>query len=521
MPKQKIRALKAPPKAKPNDPESWAFGLSRWATRLWVIPYIAALAFWRDKVPDGLNNDAVEEALRGIYLVAERKFEVMTFSLGASAETLYLYIVGLVSNFLGPTSLAIQLPSWMFAVASIYLLCVAGRRLDPALPEWVCVLLGTSSIMLFHYARSGLRAITSPFFFLLFWLLFERAERNTESRVTAFAAGGVLGLSIYSYTSCRVLMIASFVYGGIRLLRNRQQRRDLLACYFQVAIGALVLSIPNLLFLFSHPQEFLFRGSYSMPQDFSLVLEGVFWSFVLPFYYPVHATSEFFHRVFEIDSVSNGLVVTGINPIHIVVAVAFAAGVVRAYRLRNQPGPLFLLVQWLTGIAVLGLAGPSLTRLLILLPVYLLLAGLAIGEGLKWRSRCRPWFAILLFLPLIGHGYRYFSEIGTSPFARFYASSAATPMGQRAEAVAGEGARVVCVVSKDANIVRYLTHLHVDQVRVAEFYFRPLDAGEIPLNEFRPEVLLVEKAPAFQNFSRQFPNSTKTTYESFEEIRLP
>src|SRR5207249_145220 len=120
---------------------------------------------------------------------------------------------------------------------------------------WVSVLLGTSSVMLFHYARSGLRAITSPFFFLLFWLLLERAERKTASRVTALAAGGVLALSIYSYTSCRVIMIGSFAYGGIRLLKTGQERRRLLGCYFLMVIGALIVSIPNLLFLFNHPRE--------------------------------------------------------------------------------------------------------------------------------------------------------------------------------------------------------------------------------------------------------------------------
>jgi len=41
-----------------------------------------------------MNNDVAEEALRGLYLVEGRHIEPMTFAVGNSAETLYLYLVG-------------------------------------------------------------------------------------------------------------------------------------------------------------------------------------------------------------------------------------------------------------------------------------------------------------------------------------------------------------------------------------------------------------------------------------------
>jgi hypothetical protein len=70
--------------------------------------YLGALLYARDRVPAGLNNDTAEEALRGLYLVEGRHFEVMTFSLGHSAETLYLYLIGASVKLFGPTTLAIQ-----------------------------------------------------------------------------------------------------------------------------------------------------------------------------------------------------------------------------------------------------------------------------------------------------------------------------------------------------------------------------------------------------------------------------
>jgi hypothetical protein len=381
--------------------------------------------------------------------------------------------------------------------------------------------LGASSVWLFHYARSGLRAITSPFFLVVFWLLLDRAERAKESRWIALAAGAMLGLSLYSYTSCRVLPIIFLLYAGLRVLQDRQNRSGLLGCYGYTLAGAFIFSIPNLIFLVRFPQEFLFRGSYSIPQEAGLKITGLVWSFLFPFFYPSHLTSEFYQRVFEVDSVSNGLVVAGISPIHIIVAFAFLTGLARACRDWRESGAAFLLISWSAGTIILGIAGPSLTRLLILLPVYLLLAALGFAEGLKRLPGYRWVFVALLALVVVSHGYRYFYEVGSSPHAKFYASAVATPMGERAAVLAAAGRRVVCVVFKDANVIRYLTRSHGSNVQVAEFYFRPLVLREIPLEEFKPEILLIERTPEFVRLSAIFRQNLVATNELFDEIHLP
>jgi hypothetical protein len=66
-----------------------------------LLVYLAALAFRRDAVPAGLCNDTAEEALRGAILLAERRLEPITSVLGNSAETLYLYLLGLSAGLLG------------------------------------------------------------------------------------------------------------------------------------------------------------------------------------------------------------------------------------------------------------------------------------------------------------------------------------------------------------------------------------------------------------------------------------
>jgi hypothetical protein len=67
-----------------------AGGRAIWLACAILAVWAAVLVYARDQVPPGLNNDATQEALRGIRLVEEHHWEVVTASLGNSAETLYL-----------------------------------------------------------------------------------------------------------------------------------------------------------------------------------------------------------------------------------------------------------------------------------------------------------------------------------------------------------------------------------------------------------------------------------------------
>ena len=126
--------------------------------------------------------------------------------------------------------------------------------------------------------------------------------------------------------------------------------------------------------------------------------------------------------------------------------------------------------------------------------------------------------ALILFVG-VTDGYAYLSGGGEG--SEYYAA-AATPIGQQAAALAGQGRRVLCIVTRDASVVKLLTHNREDRVRIAEFYDRPLDPGQLPLNDFRPEVLLIENAPAFRDFAARFPAAARTGEdERFTAIGIP
>jgi hypothetical protein len=465
--------------------------------------YLLALNVMRDQVPAGLNNDAAEEALRGVYLLEGARFEAINLysvnraniAFGHSSETLFLYFLGAAARLMGTTTLAIHVTTWLFALASIWLLCQLTQRIEPALPSWVPLLLAISSVWLFHYARSGLRANTAPVFLLAFTLLLDRTERSAPRWRIGLACGVALGLSLYGYTSCRVLPIAFTIHALVCLWRSAGKRNDLLRRYAAVLAGALAASIPNILSLWRQPEEFLFRGSYAVLGGLPAQALNVLWTFLLPFYYPEFRTAV--GPTHRFDGVSISLTVAGLWPLYPIVGAAFLVGLGRAWSRRRETVVSFLLCAWLTGTVALGISGPSLTRMLLLLPVYLVLAALGVGPALRMRG-ARPVAGAVLLLMTTVQARDYFVTFAQNPSSRREYGAVATSMGKRARALAAEGNRVLCVVAGGANVVHYLTHDFHEYVRVSEFWYRPANPHEIPLLQFRPQVLLVERDPRFE-----------------------
>jgi dolichyl-phosphate-mannose-protein mannosyltransferase len=495
--------------------------------------YLLALNFHRDQVPAGLNNDAAEEAIRGVYLLERGQIEAMDvqgvtpegFKFGNSMETLFLYLVGAAARIFGTTSLAIQVSTWMFALAGIWLIWLLTRRLQPLSPTWVAPLLAVSSIWLFHYARSGLRANTAPVFFLAFTILLDRTESCAPRWGIGLGCGAVLGLSLYGYTSCRVLPVAFMIYVLVRLSSCGGNRMDPLRRYAAILSGALVTSVPNLLILLRQPGAFLSRGLYVVRGDMFDKSLNVLWTFLLPFHYPDYRTALGPTHMF--DGVSIALTAAGLRPVHPIVGLAFAFGLVQVLRRWREPTVSFLLVAWLTGTVTLGISGPSLTRMLLLLPLYLVVAALGLGDAIHLRRAPAVIGAVLLVLTVF-EARDYFVTFAQSSSSQREYRPVATEMGRHARALAADGIDVMCVVAGNANVVNYLTHDYDERVRVFEFVLPPADAHEIPLMlQNRPQIILLERASGFDLLRASFltmgPVRSKSGWDEFDvdsQIRL-
>ncbi|MFI5198445.1 MAG: hypothetical protein ACHQJD_07490, partial [Thermoanaerobaculia bacterium] len=243
--------------------------------------YLALHALSAGRVPPGVASDPVIEAMRGLRLVLLRRFEVLTVSIGPSAETLWLYVTGASVAALGPTRAALLVPSILAASTVLVLVALLIRRVRPELPLAVAVLVPASSVWLFHSGQIGLRASSAPLVFLgACFLLDDRVERHVADR--PFAAGALLGLGIYAYSACRLLPVAWVLHFAARWIRRRGARPALRREARRLFAGFTLVSIPNLLFLFRAPGLLLDRGYYVSRGTLPNKLANVFATFLLP-----------------------------------------------------------------------------------------------------------------------------------------------------------------------------------------------------------------------------------------------
>ena len=436
--------------------------------------YLALLLFRYRTVPDGLVNDTAEEALRGLILLDERRAEVLTLVLGNSAETLWLYVVGLSAKLLGPTVLAVALPSALAAAATAVLVTLLSRALDPGTPWLAPFLLAAGSPWLFHYGRSGLRAISAPLFFALAALLLARAAREPARPGPFLWVGAAVGASLYGYTACRLLPVALVLALATAWHADRDRRRAWLRAGGAAGLGFVTASLPNLLFFAAHPHEFLTRGSYVAVGSGAARFANLVATLVLPFDTP-HRYRFIWGDAHVFDGVSAGLTGSGLDPVPLATGILFAGGLVWRLARRRDVTTLFLAYTLVLAVALLGPMGPSLTRLFVILPVYIVFASL--GAGALMRSP-RSRLAVLAGLLLVATQAlaRYFSrQSDPSRDSREYVASVQTAMGERARAASANGP-VVCVVTESANVVRFLAY--GSPVTVVEFYQRAFDPRE-------------------------------------------
>jgi hypothetical protein len=477
-----------------------------------------ALSFGR--VPTGLEGGPAVEALRGVHLIVRRRFEVMSFAIGTSAETLWLYVMGASVELFGPRWSSVVLPSVVAAAAVVALTVFAARRLDPDTPPAIPFLLSAGSVWLFHYGQVGLRAISAPLFFVLAILLVHAGEAAGGSKRIRFAAGFVLGLSVYAYSSCRVLAPAWLLWAVAGELRKPRAERRYRAALGPTLLGIAVASIPNFLFFLREPGEFLFRGYYVYRGGWVWKVVNVFWTALLPFHHPRFYTV-WLGPGHNFDATAVSLTSAGVHPVDPVTAAAFACGLVLAFRARRSAGLSYLLWTLGTGTLLLGISGPSLTRLLLLQPALVILASLALGRAWRQAPRARFALAAALLVPGALGFAEYAWRFGPSPDAQSDYLAPANAMSARARDLADQdpALRVLLVTRKGRDIAKFYNYRHIERIWLVEGLPVQPSAVADALLRFRPGVVLVERGDAFREVAASL--GAPGGEGLFAEIRLP
>jgi len=395
-----------------------------------------------DILPRGLNNDEAINALEvhdivphpvrvdGVDRLVSRPFSTVT-ERGLNRETMFHYLAamamrkpGLVLNLLRampwvfglqPRLVNDELMDLIFPLRSV---AVAGGMLTLLALYlfardrfgWRVALLATVflSVSPWHllYSRVGFRVILAPIFALAAVGFFLRALESRRLR-DHLLWGASIGLGLWTYTSFRIIPIALALFFLLRRFLDPGAdrplpRRPLLAGAGLAALGGL------LVLGFSHmsPLAFLGRGGAELSGGSGVaaslargILHGhLFHAITMMQYFPpAYAQIQDLQNGFISDGVSTVYGRAGLEPETSVVAALGALGVVyliaRARR-RRDPASALILLCVASLLFSVGMFGPSLTRLLLNLPWFCLIAAL-----LAWRV-CDDLAALLR--PLCG-----------------------------------------------------------------------------------------------------------------------
>ena len=492
-------------------------GLGIWLASLWPAPSepagapalprrqvalamlaILAVGFvlrrWQmQAIPWGLNNDEGIEGLIACRFLAGERISPFS-SIGVSRETLYHLLLMPLFSLAGPTMTALRALSLLCGMGALVLIYQAGAELFNRRVGLLAAFLLAVSPWHLLYSRVGLRNILLPVLLLAALASFLRALRSRKPALFVLT-GALLAAGMYSYTSFRVVPPAFLLWAFLR----RRLPGNAPMTWKETALAAgtfAALMIPQLAVLAANPAAFFARGAYVLAQtpDASLT-QNLLFSLIMPVVYPAKF-GVMQSRWYFGDGVSLVYAAVGRTPESVVSATLMAMGfVLVCWRLirKRREGEGVVLLLFAATVLTVGLAGPSLTRLIGALPLLCLMAALALEEiAAALRTTPKTWLASAVMILLLGGagvlGFeQYFLRAGRSEKAMFYFAAPQTIMGLYA-ATQGADHPVHVYYTEEPETLQFLTFLQHDRVTLQHdpenVDWRTLPAGAGGRREF-------------------------------------
>jgi len=410
------------------DIDGWLRGNAEW----WLFGLILAGALWLrvyriDLVPWGLNNDEAINAIEANEIAQGKKFATVT-ERGLNRETMFHELAAV--SYRNPGLLGLNVLRALPALFGLNARTISDPLEDAIFPlRAVSILVAMLTLVALYffaraffgvrvalvalfflavspwhllYSRVGERTILAPLFMLLTAGLFLRALRTGRIADHVFW-GLALGLGFWTYTTFRAVPIAIAAFYVWRTLRRRTgwNFKPLLAGAGLAAAGFLFV----MLFSGMSPIGFLLRGAYAATPPKTNWALNIFHAVTMPQYYPSdYAVIQ--NDAFISDGISPTYGIIGLEPDTLLLAAfsalgwIFVAGMAfskpAATRRDAEPTPgerrdapallvFLVLATWLT----IGWLGPSLTRLLMILPCLVLFAAILLVR--VWDDIAALW----------------------------------------------------------------------------------------------------------------------------------
>ena len=251
----------------------------------WVVAAIFLIALglrtWQlAENPPGLYLDEAAYGLDALSTL-QGNFSIF-YERNNGREPLFIWLLALVFSVVGATPYTIRLTAALcgaLTVVSTWWMVRELLRFDSGadlrrprwVAAWVALLLAVSYWHL-SLSRLGFRAITSPLLITLAFALIWRTWNSLRARpgdVTippaAWAAGALLGLSLYTYTAARAAPLLFLLSLALIWLRSRElgiNRRALVRSCVAILGTMAAVALPLILYFLRHPEFFGEHAAY-------------------------------------------------------------------------------------------------------------------------------------------------------------------------------------------------------------------------------------------------------------------
>lgn len=221
---------------------------------------VATHTCWLAEIPAGLYVDESSIGYNAALLAETgadehgERYPIYFEAFGEYKNPVYVYAAALVFELFGVSQLHLRLTSFAFFAAALLLTVVLVFRMfegDRALTVYALITLGFLPVY-FTLSRIAFEVISQLTWIaaahLGVWLTFHDRARQAAAPAKALACGLVLGTSIYTYSTARLLSPLMLAALWVSQLRRRSLRRLTL-----LTLGFLLSLVPYLVFAIHHP----------------------------------------------------------------------------------------------------------------------------------------------------------------------------------------------------------------------------------------------------------------------------
>lgn len=211
------------------------------------------------EIPPGLYHD---EAFNGLdayrVLAGERP---IFFAANNGREPFFLYLMALSIRLLGRTPIAVRLPAAILGTLLVPATFLLARTLfNRWVGLWSAFLIAVLPWPV-NLSRIGLRAISLPLVLTLavwtWWPV--RASQTRLGRAQQAIGGALFGLTLYTYTASRFVVVIALIYVLYQWLTERKPLKDVIGPLSRPTLTAFLVATPLLWYGVTHPDIFVQR----------------------------------------------------------------------------------------------------------------------------------------------------------------------------------------------------------------------------------------------------------------------